>query len=353
MDVGKTYFFKDGEVKFINLTITEEELDKACDEIKDHIRLPLVSSEEHSLNSNINYTNTSTLEIYKQYIDAGYSVIRYTKIFDVDYEGATASLSTKCDCVVALNITEKDASNIQGIFETLEPKKAFDKGYIYNIHKNMFDEIDYDYYDPSQNRGILSSEILPYFLKEKTGSLTEEDKEVVNSYRNFNLEKLLTEDIPKEYKLNNDNAGMIVIAADNMYVSTCKKMQQKSEINMILGHINPDIDQNSTIMEFTENSRNIIIQVCKSELIIWIPKYIKSYQVDQLKVLIDVIRQIDSKIKEPISVSASVCTNGDYTPIIELNYNCNLEEANNALDSLSSYLDGINKNTVLRGSKII
>ncbi len=353
MDIGKTYFFKDGKVKFINLTITEEELDAACAEVNTHMIIPLVSSEEHGFNPNVNHTNTSTLEIYKQYIKAGYSIIRYCRTFDMDYTSANITLSTKCDCVVSLKITADDVFNIQSIFESLEPKKAFDKGYIYNINRNMFNEIDYDYYDPSQNRGILSSEILPYFLKEKIGKLSLEEQEMVSTYRNFDLEKLLTYDIPKEYKLNNDNAGLMVIAPDNTYVSTCKRMQHKAEINMILGHIRPDIDPNSNIMEFTEKSRSIIIQVCKGELIMWFPRHIKNYQTNQIKTLIDVIKQINSRSKEAIVISASECFNEEYVPIIETNYMSDSVESNTLLDDLNKYVDSINRNTVIRGSKII
>jgi hypothetical protein len=353
MDIGKAYFFKDGQVRFINLTITEEELDAACAEVDTHMIIPLVSSEEHGFNSNVNLTNTSTLEIYNQYIKAGYSIIRYCKTFDMDYTSANITLSTKCDCVVSLKITEEDAFNIKSVFESLEPKKAFDKGYVYNINRNMFNEIDYDYYDPSQNRGILSSEILPYFLKEKTNKLSLEEKEIVDTYRNFDLEKLLTYDIPKEYKLNNGNAGIMVIAPDNMYVSTCKKMQHKCEVDMILGHIRPDIDSNSDIMEYTEKSKSIIIQVCKGELIIWFPKHIKNYQANQIRTLIDFIKQINSRSKEAIIVSAAECSNGKFVPVIETNYMSNPTDSNNFLDDLNKYVDGIYRNIVIKGSKII
>ena len=353
MDIGKTYFFKDGQVKFINLTITEEELDAACAEVNTQMRIPLVSSEEHGFNPNVNHTNTSTLEIYNQYIKAGYSVIRYCRIFDMDYTNANITLSTKCDCVVSLKITVEDAFNIQSIFESLEPKKAFDKGYVYNINRNMFNEIDYDYYDPSQNRGILSSEILPYFLKEKTGKLSLEEQEVFNTYRNFDLEKLLTYDIPKEYKLNNDNAGLIVISPDNIYASTCKRMQHKAELNMILGHIRPDIDSNSDIMEYTEKSRSIIIQVCKGELIMWFPRHIKKYQADQIRTLIEAIKQINSISKEDVIVSASECFNGKFVSVVEPNYTSDSDENNQSLDDLSEYIDNINRNVVIKGSKIM
>lgn len=353
MDIGKAYFFKDGQVRYINLTITEEELDAACAEVNTHMIIPLVSSEEHGFNPNVNLTNTSTLEIYKQYIKAGYSIIRYCKTFDMDYTSANITLSTKCDCVVSLKITEEDAFNIQSIFESLEPKKAFDKGYVYNINRNMFNEIDYDYYDPSQNRGILSSEILPYFLKEKTGKLSPVEQEIFDTYRNFDLEKLLTYDIPKEYKLNNDNAGLIVIAPDNMYVSTCKRMQHKAEVNMILGHIRPDLDSNLDIMEFTEKSKSIIIQVCKGELIMWFPRHLKSYQANQIRTLVDVIKQINNRSKEAIIVSASECYNGEFVSIIETNYMSDSLDNNKSLDDLTKYIDSINRNVVIKGSKIM
>jgi len=217
----------------------------------------------------------------------------------------------------------------------------------------MFNEIDYDYYDPSQNRGILSSEILPYFLKEKTGKLSLEEQEVFNTYRNFDLEKLLTYDIPKEYKLNNDNAGLIVISPDNIYASTCKRMQHKAELNMILGHIRPDIDSNSDIMEYTEKSRSIIIQVCKGELIMWFPRHIKKYQADQIRTLIEAIKQINSISKEDVIVSASECFNGKFVSVVEPNYTSDSDENNQSLDDLSEYIDNINRNVVIKGSKIM
>ncbi len=353
MDIGKTYFFKDGQVKFINLTITEEELDAACAEVDMSMMLPLVSSEEHGFNPNVARTNTSTLDIYNQYIKAGYSIIRYCRKFDINCNSANLSLSTKCDCVVSLKITDDDAFNIQSIFESLEPKKSFDRGNLYNINRNMFNEIDYDYYDPSQNRGILSSEILPYFLKEKMGKLSTYEQDMVSTYRNFDLKKLLTYDIPKDYKLNNDNSGLIVIAPDNIYASTCKKMQHGAEVSMILGHIRPDIDTNSNIIEYTEKSRSIIIQICKGELLMWFPKHIKNYQADQMRNLLEVIRQINSQLKEGVIISASECYNGDFTPVVEPNYSTDSFAINNTLDELSEYIEGINRNTVIRGSKIM
>ncbi len=353
MDIGKAYFFKDGKVSFVNLTITEEELDTACAEVDMDMVIPLVSSEEHSFNPNVARTNISTLDIYNQYIKAGYSIIRYCRKFDMNCESANMTLSTKCDCVVSLKITDGDAFNIQSIFESLEPKKAFDKGYVYNINRNMFNEIDYDYYDPSQNRGILSSEILPYFLKEKLGKLSNYEQDMVSTYRDFDLEKLLTYDIPKEYKLNNDNAGLIVIAPDNIYASTCKKMQHSAEVSMILGHIRPDIDTNSNIMEYTEKSRSIIIQICKGELVMFFPKHIKNYQANQIRNLMEVIRQINSHLKDGVIISASECSNGNFTPVVETNYSSDSLDINNALDELSEYIDGINRNTVIKGSKIM
>lgn len=353
MNTGKTYLFKDGKVIFINLTMSEDDVEKACVDIKTRTIIPLVSSEERSLNDSISPVNTNPIDIYRQYIDIGYSVIRYIKPFDIDYERATLTLVPKCDCVIALNITDLDAYNIQGVFEMLEPKKAFDKGCLYNVSKNIFDKLDYDYYDPSENRGIFSSEILPYFLKEKTGKLSDEEKKVIHKYRDFNLENLLIEDIPKENKLNNDNLGVIIITTENMYFSTCKKRQHRKEIDMIFDYLRPDIDMKMSIQDLVDETRSVVIQVSKGELAITFPKHLKNYQINQMKNLLEIIRQLNIKTKENIVLSASESFNGKTNKVVRTSYQSSTTDTNKLLDDLNKYLDNVSKNSIVRGSKII
>lgn len=145
------------------------------------------------------------------------------------------------------------------------------------------------------------SNIFLYYTKEKVDLLSSKGKEMLQVYRSFNLEKLLTSYEYIKYPLNNGGAGCISIFEDDMISSPITKMQHSEETRYHLkkrglGYIS---DISKSYIEF-----NVIeIQLYKNTLIIYTPDNLNEYQKEQLLSILNQVKQIEVNCQEKIDVN--------------------------------------------------
>lgn len=149
------------------------------------------------------------------------------------------------------------------------------------------------------NRNI--SDIFLYFVKEKLGLLSDDEKLMFKYYREFDLKRLLIGNL-KKYPLNNDNSGVISIFKDQIYKSTLTKMNHTKEIIHHLIEYGYNITDKISITTVCEIYNVIIVKIIYNTLIIWSPKKINMFQKKNLLSILEQVKMIDAYNNDEIEV---------------------------------------------------
>lgn len=205
--------------------------------------------------------------------------------YDYYHEGQ-AKLNRISDKAVETLKNKTDNSKIEELISYIE--KGID------IEKNKKELLD------AINDERKISNIFLIFAKEKLNLLSNKENKMVQAYRNFDLERLLTADNIFEYSLNNGGAGCISIFEDDIISSTATKMQHGEETKYHLrkrglGDIS-DVSQAHVQFNLIE------IQLYKDTLVIYTPNNLNEYQKEQLLSILNQVKQIEINHQEKIDV---------------------------------------------------
>lgn len=167
---------------------------------------------------------------------------------------------------------------------------------IYNIRGDDYDLYQEDNLNDNDKTNSVSKIFLCY-VRKKLNLLSESEKKMFQYYREFDLERLLTSDEITKFPLNNDNAGVISIFDNEIYTSTCTKVQHSGEIDYHIKKHDKEqkIESEDTIYTKKEKFHEIIIQVLKGELLIWTPEKITEFQKEQLFIILEKVKMINKK----------------------------------------------------------
>lgn len=328
--MGKVYLLKDGKIKDYYLTTNEAELKQICNKITGPTiyERDFISLEEKFITTNLEArTDEDDTQLYKKYLEQGYSVIRLTEMFQVSKDSYKRSNQQKLTCMLPVNIKKEDKKNICSVFSKEENNGTKKETYLKNFHIDELG-VDYDYYPYwtcDRTNWIDSSLILDYFVREKTNELTNEEKIMFDKYRKFNLEEILTTDFKAIYPINHTDAGVIQISQDRTIASTLKKQLHGDEFSAISKVLHPKLKTDfSDLAQVVKSTSDILIQVSIGELLLWLPVEMNDYQREQLQNLMDEVRIIDRKNissgKNVINIIGSVVDHMDdeYKGIAEM-----------------------------------
>ncbi len=217
--------------------------------------------------------NGFSLDIYKAYIEQGYSVIRldHNNILDIIIN---KNISIEQDGIAIMNICHSILDNCSRLhFINLVNIREDDYDFMYFISKNL--------------RKLLPS--LTCLLHEKLHTLTKKEQEVMNEYRHFSLENLLCNDKLLQNVISNHNCGVIAIYPNQMIAKTNTKNSHDIELSWIDKKIN---NQGNNKIEIRILSYGLIITLpmdnltdyqlaCLEELMDEISLLIKKYQINK------------------------------------------------------------------------
>ena len=211
--------------------------------------------------------NVSLENVYTCLLDNGYTVIRTTNRNSQIFLGY---IIKKKDKELILNLIE----------DTIKNKQV----QIYNRVKTSYGK-DYEIISINDKDNVkIATKIL---LDEKANELDEKEKKILNSYRDFDLKKLLLHE--NNEIINNSNSGVMIITNKELICSTLRKKNCKDQINSIIENLYNEGNSNKL------NIINIQIQSDK-KIIIDIPEKINEFQYKALTSIIKLIKSL--KVKE-------------------------------------------------------
>ncbi len=235
--------------------------------------------------------------VYKCLLDNGYTVIRKT--------------NRNCQIFLGYTIKKIDKSLILKIIENSIKNKKVE---IYNRVKSSYGR-EYEVISINNTNVNIVVKIL---LDEKYNELDEEEKKILNNYRNFDLKKLLIHE--NNGIINNSNSGVMIITTKELICSTLKKKNCKEQINSILENFynKEDIDKLNIVTIQIQGNKKIIVDM---------PERINEFQ---NKTITDSIKLIKTlKIKEVIFI-----VNGKEIELNEFEKYLKQKEINNNIKNI-------------------
>ena len=304
IEFGRVYLIKDDEIIPRVLHTNEKQLNGMnANRIANSIIAGPTALEENG--------TSNFLDEYIDFLDQGYSVIRVADTFQLRYD-ENGLVSYDVDgkdmyIMISQNINMESYDMINSTVRLLTDSFHIEKQYIYNIH-NHDSMNDYDYLDYGQtNPDYSMSEKLDVLLREKLNRLTQEEQKMMDEYRDYDLKAILTSD-HLSAKINNGDAGVVVITPDKTFEKTVTKLQHGADIDWCLAQEN--LAYEGSIWDLVENNNTIIMQLCYGEAIIWLNSYDKrtEYQQSELtRIMTDIQQIIDSGYD--LNIEAAICQN--------------------------------------------
>lgn len=282
MNIGTVYLIKDGKVVNYELSINKTRLPKREGN-------PFISTVTSSIEDVNPLSTKSDFELYSSYLKAGYSVIKKAKYLSFD-DDITITDRNKITVMLPLKMNDEDTKIVSDMFNE-EAKNETNTLYIESANKDELG-FNYDYYMLNTYSNFTASEYLSSFLDKKSNHLTQTEEDMFNKYYNFDLKTILTDDVALRYPVNNTDAGVMIITPDKVYKRTLRKLQHGPELCDLMSNIHHSDLKGKTILELLEYN-DILIQLSLGDAIIWMPKEVNEYQLEQVSALeneIDAIR---------------------------------------------------------------
>ena len=303
--IGEVYFIKDGQVTTDDLTVNNEYLQEIMELLPRYKwdGFPIKSLEERSKNiTNFDDIISNPLDEYESYVKNGYSIIRVIKKVSYFDELILIEQNSVLTCLVANNISSSDADTIKKTYSKVENEMKNDILAEIFIHYNYDYGNSFDYYTNIE-KNYLVPVVLDCHLRNKTNNLTEEERQMFENYKDFDLEKLLTLSACEENSIiNNNNNGVMIIGENKIYESTCKSFFHIAEFTSIYKNINTKVlDNKYRIPQMCYVTSDILIQLFFGKLVVWLPATLNDYQIQNMLQLIHRIKSLNLPNNELIS----------------------------------------------------
>lgn len=321
-EIGLLYLIKNGKVISKPLHTNKMELAKiaASFELKRTMISPILGVEEYKDNSFINFP-INYIEIYKELLEDGYSVIRETDNFEFTYDDygifkGVKFVYKKLDILIAPTIDKTSYQQIINMYNDASIDINDTNKYIYNLYYHKLG-LDYDYLDYGQtNKNYSMFEKLDFLLRQKTDSLNKEEQYIFDSYRNFDLASILTREYEKSI-IDRRNAGIIIITPNKTYEKNVTKLQHGTEIKWCLEKEGlSDFNDDRTIWELVDDTNSIIVQLANSDVIIWLnnEEHRTPYQQMELDKLIDNLNNLKEQGYK-VDIVSALCKGSNFEEV--------------------------------------
>lgn len=295
VSLGKIYYIKDGKTLIEDATVSSENLDRQ--KVPGFSRRVTLYSDRELLTNNKNLT-----DIYKQYLDGNYTIIRALHPGISDMGKINILPEYDVNIYIPYRPSLGDIDKLKEVLDKYKEEKEF-AFKIYNDCKSNYDLYDYGYNYSDNQRSV--SGICEYFYKEKLLMLNPYEQEMFNKYRNFDLNSLMLEDYYK-YVLNNRNTAVVIITPDEVIKKTVTKSFHKREIENTLGYkMNPNLSYN----ELTSDCNLVIGFITKGVIIVYLDININEFQHEALKSFVNDVNDV-KQIKESLIANVNVVRDG-------------------------------------------
>ena len=168
------------------------------------------------------------------------------------------------------------------------------KSYAILNSKSLSDIYDFEYLEYSQNELPNYKEAIETFYAEKLNVLKPNQKEMLDQYRTFDLEKFLFRE-PEAKAISNKNAGLIIVTPDKVYElpETHTYHYVSSQIGLSR-HYNDSTYMHIWVEEHAKKG-NVIISVNPGELFVYRSASINDFQAKYLSELQRKVLELQTK----------------------------------------------------------
>ena len=288
--LGNIYFIKDGKI------LKEKAyLSRANASIQSFLGLtkPIKLYSDKEIESG----SEDISDIYKDILDDNCTIVRAFNKAVSSMGEVTLLDDYDVDIYIPIKPSMMDIKPLKEILSNYNPNNST----ITNFHDNYYDFYSYIYNYSSNKRNL--SEICEYYYKEKNLILNDNEKEMFDKYRNFNMPSLVLEDYSK-YTLNNRNTGIVIIMPELTVKRTVTKSFHKRECLDILKKFYA-VNNNSTYIDLV-NDYNLIIGIITEDTIsAYVSNDINDYQLDKLSSFIKDTYDIKS-LKNDLITNANI-----------------------------------------------
>lgn len=249
-------------------------------------------SKEESCKLNLN-------EGYDALTDSGWTIIR-----KISSESPYPN-----SIYIGNHITQADYETVMKLLDSQEENIKVDGSNIYNRtnfkYGRQFEGVYLRNYD-----NYKSKKVIELFMRDKLGQTTDYERKMLEHFRTFDLERIIT-GADAKYPFNNGSGGVIVITQDEFLTNPCSGIcaQHGSAISDILmNKYNKTYNENKdyTFITGPDKFQSVMIQCScadDGEIIIWTPSKLNEFQYGSLLKLQDNLKAIRERTGKPISVN--------------------------------------------------
>lgn len=235
-------------------------------------------------------------EKYGALTDSGWTVIR--KISDSSYRNSMyiGNPITIADYEIIMNLLNSPEENIKLEAEGICNRVNFKYG-------RQFESAVF-------TGGQTPAKIADLFMRDKLGKTTDSEKEMLEHFRTFDLERIVTAEDFK-YPINNGRAGVIVITPDEFFTNSCSGtfgQHGSAASNIMLNKYNSLYRKHRdySFINGPETFNSVMIQCTgeekESEFIIWTASKINEFQYEKLVNLQNAIQDISKRVGRKVSI---------------------------------------------------
>ncbi len=235
-------------------------------------------------------------ERYAALTDSGWTIIRKTS--DSQYFN---------HMFIGNHITQADYEAVMGLLNSEEENIKIDAN-------NIYSRTNFKYgrqYEGVDLNNISSKYVADIFMRDKLGQTTDYEKEMLEHFRTFDLERIITR-ADFKYPLNNRDCGLIVITQDEFLTNPCSGIgaQHSSAVSDILMNKYNKLYKKNIDYTFhvgTDIFESVMIQCSNmgdyGEFLIWTPYKLNEFQYESLLKLQDTLKAIGERTGKTISVN--------------------------------------------------
>lgn len=253
---------------------------------------------------------------YADYWERGVPIIHVANNLKFRKDGAEIIPGKFVTVFLPSNVSSENAYELFNQLDEIQKDSNGERYYnhlVYVKEKTCFGH-NYECYPPIYTTGkkITFQEAISAFLRDAFQQPTDEEIEMFNEFRTFDISKMLTETSASSYPINHNYCGVVIANGEGeRYSSTVTKNGHQETFDYLLSCMTGR-DINEEDMELTQKIIDLSTAVLlfrEGEVLSYIPEKVSKPQHDELMKIADEIDNVSSV--SDVVVATRVLSNGE------------------------------------------
>lgn len=270
-------------------------------------------SQYHSSTSHIPFVH----HIYSNYWDKGIPIIQLTNEIDENFYEVFNEGPQYLTVFLPASATVSNGALLQDVLHQIKTEHPHlrEERLVYIQSKEDFG-YNYEVYPPLlQVREIPFEEGVLLYLRDCQGLLSLEERDMFSSFRNFNMESMLTNEDCFHFPVNHNCCGVLIVNREGeRYSSPVTKTGHQETANYLLSCMTGEdvASKNESMLQEINDYSCAILLFRDGDIYSFLPEKISDQQADELNKIVDEVENIGMKYyKEIPFIGSRVLLNGD------------------------------------------